>query len=199
MIYDPVFGPYQIILASKSPRRQYLLKELGLKFDILDIQVDESYPDHLKGAEIATFLSRVKAESVSASLLKPNTILITADTIVWLDGECIGKPESRQDAVDILHKLSGRTHFVYSGICIRSAEKEVVFSSETKVTFKQLSKEEIEFYIQHHRPFDKAGAYGIQDWIGFIGVTRIEGCYYNVMGFPVQEFHEKLLEFIGKS
>lgn len=198
MMYDPLFEPYQFILASKSPRRQHLLKELGLRFEILDIDVNETYPEQLKGAEIATYLSKVKADAASANLLKPNIILITADTIVWLDDECIGKPSSKQDAVKILQRLSGRTHTVYSGICLRSATDEIIFSSETKVSFKQLSKAEIDFYIQYHRPYDKAGAYGIQDWIGYIGVSRIEGCYYNVMGFPVQLFHDKLLEFIGK-
>ena len=189
---------YQYLLGSKSPRRQHLLKELGIEYELVHIDIDEDYPEHLKGAEIAVFLCKLKADAFSLEPYSDNTILITADTIVWLNGECIGKPANKADAIAMLRKLSGETHTVYTGICLRSKNREKVFYSETRVCFKPLTDSEIDQYISHHRPFDKAGSYGIQDWIGYIGITRIEGCYYNVMGFPVQKFWEELKSFIGE-
>jgi septum formation protein len=190
------FAKYNFLLGSKSPRRQHLLKELGLKFDLITIDIDEIYPPELQGVEITTYLCGLKADSVEADKFADNTILITADTIVWLDGICIGKPSDKADAKRILEQLSGKKHTVYSGICLRSRNRKQIFTSTTTVYFKELTTEEINYYIAHHRPFDKAGAYGIQDWIGYIGITRIEGCYYNVMGFPVQQFYRELQNFI---
>lgn len=189
---------YHFLLGSKSPRRQHLLKELGLRYDLVNADVDEDYPPRLQGAEIALYLCKLKADAFDLSAYPDNAILITADTIVWLNGECIGKPLNRSDAINMLGKLSGKTHTVFSGICIRSKAKEHVFFSETEVTFKRLTTDEISNYVLHHRPFDKAGSYGIQDWIGYIGITGIKGCYYNVMGFPVQRFWEELGRFLDE-
>jgi septum formation protein len=187
---------YNFLLGSKSPRRQHLLKELGLNYKVVNIDIDEDYPQQLKGADIVRYLCKLKADAFDLSAFPDNTILITADTIVWLNEECIGKPENREDAINMLGKLSGNTHKVFSGICLRSGTKEHVFHAETEVSFKQLTNEEISYYVQHHRPFDKAGSYGIQDWIGYIGITGIKGCYYNVMGFPVHKFWEELHLFL---
>lgn len=187
---------YHFLLGSKSPRRQHLLKELGLDFELVSTDVEENYPGHLKGAEIVLFLSKLKAEAFDLSKYRDNTILITADTIVWLNGECIGKPGNREDAVNMLGKLSGNTHTVFTGICLRSKSREHFFHAQTEVSFKNLTQEEISHYVHHHRPYDKAGSYGIQDWIGYIGITGIKGCYYNVMGFPVQMFWQELHKFL---
>jgi len=189
---------YNFLLGSKSPRRQHLLKELGLNFTVVNTDVEEDYPFHLKGAEIVRYLCELKADAFDLSNYPDNTVLITADTIVWLDDECIGKPLNREDAINMLGKLSGNTHKVFSGICLRTRRLEYVFHAETEVSFKELSGEEISHYIHHHRPYDKAGSYGIQDWIGYIGVTGIKGCYYNVMGFPVQKFWEELQRFLDE-
>ncbi len=187
---------YHFLLGSKSPRRQHLLKELGLQYELVSIDLEEVYPPELRAADISRYLCELKADAFRLETYPDNTILITADTIVWLDGECIGKPANKADAVRMLSKLSGRQHKVFTGICLRSQNKKEVFHSETSVSFKSLSAEEIEFYISHHRPYDKAGSYGIQDWIGYTAVTGIQGCYYNVMGFPVQLFWEKLNAFV---
>jgi len=188
---------YHFLLGSKSPRRQHLLKELGIEYEIVNADVEENYPDSLRGADIATYLCKLKADSFDLGSFTENSILITADTIVWLEGECIGKPKSREEAINMLKKLSGKAHIVYTGICLRSKFREHIFHADTEVTFKKLSHEEIIEYISHHRPYDKAGSYGIQDWIGYIGVTGIKGCYYNVMGFPVQIFWEELKLFLN--
>lgn len=190
---------YNLLLGSKSPRRQSLLKALGLRFDQIEIEVDEVYPTHLQGAEIARFLCELKADAYPTNLLTIDDILVTADTIVWLDGQCIGKPEGSNEAVEMLQRLSGKQHSVYTAICLKSSTQKVVFHAHTLVNFRKLSQNEIEYYVSHHKPFDKAGSYGIQDWIGYIGITGIEGCYYNVMGFPVQMFYEELTKFIAES
>jgi len=187
---------YNLLLGSKSPRRQALLKALGLHYSLVDIDVEEVYPAHLQGADIARFLSELKADAFDTTQLPPDSILVTADTIVWLDGKYIGKPAGKNEALDMLKQLSGKQHSVYSGICLKSAAQKVIFHAHTLVNFRELSQDEIEFYVSHHKPFDKAGSYGIQDWIGYIGITGIEGCYYNVMGFPVQMFYEELTKFI---
>lgn len=189
---------YNFLLGSKSPRRQHLLKELGLNYTVVNIDVEEDYPLQLRGAEIVRYLCKLKADAFNLSNYSDNTILITADTIVWLNDECIGKPSNREDAINMLGKLSGHTHKVFTGICVRTRSREHVFHAETEVSFKNLSVEEISHYVQHHRPYDKAGSYGIQDWIGYIGVTGINGCYYNVMGFPVQKFWEELQQFLAE-
>jgi septum formation protein len=187
---------YSLLLGSKSPRRQDLLKALGLHYTLVETEVDEIYPPHLEGADIARYLCELKAAACPSDLLQERVILVTADTIVWLDGECIGKPEDEESAVAMLQKLSGKQHSVYTGICLRSSRMQHVFDAHTRVSFRELSDEEIRFYVKHHKPFDKAGSYGIQDWIGYVGVTGIEGCYYNVMGFPVQAFYHELVSFI---
>ena len=190
---------YNLLLGSKSPRRQDLLKALGLQYTLVDIDVEEIYPIHLQGAEIARYLCELKADAYNNSLLAEDSILVTADTIVWLDGKYIGKPSGKEEAIEMLKQLSGKQHSVFSGICLKSSERKVVFHAHTLVKFRELSSDEIEYYVNHHKPFDKAGSYGIQDWIGYIGITGIEGCYYNVMGFPVEMFYEKLTQFITES
>jgi len=190
---------YNLLLGSKSPRRQELLKALGLHFSLVDIAVDEVYPSHLEGAAIARYLCELKADAFNPELLSSDSILVTADTIVWLDGRCIGKPAGKAEAIEMLHQLSGKKHSVYTGICLKSGNAKATFHAHTLVDFRELKTDEIEYYVTHHKPFDKAGSYGIQDWIGYIGVTGIEGCYYNVMGFPVQMFYAELEKFISES
>lgn len=190
---------YNLLLGSKSPRRQELLKALGLHYKLVDIDVEEVYPEHLKGAEIAKYLCELKADAFDIKFLPTDSILVTADTIVWLDGKYIGKPAGKTEAIGMLKQLSGKQHSVFSGICLKSSTRKVVFHAHTLVNFRVLAPEEIEYYVNHHKPFDKAGSYGIQDWIGYIGITGIKGCYYNVMGFPVQMFYAELENFISKS
>jgi septum formation protein len=190
---------YNLLLGSKSPRRQELLKALGLHYSLVEIEVDEVYPSHLQGAEIARYLCELKADAYGPTLIAPDSILVTADTIVWLDGKYIGKPSGKKEAIEMLKKLSGKQHSVFTGICLRSQTRKTVFHAHTLVKFRELTQDEIEFYIAHHKPYDKAGSYGIQDWIGYIGIIGIEGCYYNVMGFPVQMFYSELEKFISES
>lgn len=187
---------YNIILASNSPRRHFLLKEIGLEFTIVKPEnIDENYPDNLTHEKVPVFLAKLKADSLINKLDKKD-ILITADTIVWLNDEVINKPENREDAYNIIKKLSGSIHQVYSGVCISSIEKQITFSAKTDVKFKKLSDEEINFYIDKYKPFDKAGAYGIQEWIGYVGIEHINGSYFNVMGLPVQKLYNELVNFI---
>ena len=188
---------YNLLLGSKSPRRQDLLKALGLHFTLIDIDVEEVYPPHLQGADIARYLCELKADAIESTKLTEDSILVTADTIVWLEGTYIGKPSGKDEAMGMLKQLSGKQHSVFSGICLKSSKQKVVFHSHTLVKFRELAIDEIEYYVNHHKPFDKAGSYGIQDWIGYIGITGIEGCYYNVMGFPVEMFYEQLTKFIA--
>jgi len=187
---------YKILLASKSPRRQYLLKELGLDFEVRTKEVDESFPDELKAHEIPLYLCEKKAHAFDEEL-NDNTIVITADTVVWLPqtNEVLNKPENFDDAVRMLQLLSGKMHEVYTGVCLKSKNKTKSFYALTKVYFKPLTLEEIEFYINNYKPFDKAGSYGAQDWIGLVAVEKIEGTYFNVMGLPVKELYEELLKF----
>jgi septum formation protein len=185
---------YKLLLASKSPRRQYLLKELGLDFEVRTKEVDESFPEQLKAAEIPLYLCEKKANAFDEELTD-NTIVITADTIVWVNGHVLNKPQNFDDAVRMLQLLSGKMHEVYTGVCLKSKHKTTSFVALTKVYFKELSLEEIEFYIRNYNPYDKAGAYGAQEWIGYIAVDRIEGTYFNVMGLPVRELYEALLKF----
>ncbi|MCD6658910.1 MAG: Maf family nucleotide pyrophosphatase [Lentimicrobium sp.] len=187
--------PFNVILASQSPRRQTLLRETGLDFEILVKPTDESYPDDLQAEEIALHVSRIKAQAFDLNEFPDHTLIITADTIVWLNGECIGKPADEEDAVKMLSKLSGRKHTVCTGVCLKSKEKYQEFFVNTDVYFRKLTEAEIRYYVAHFRPFDKAGAYGIQEWIGFIGVEKIEGSYFNVMGLPVQRLYCELLSF----
>lgn len=187
---------YRYILASASPRRKELLAGLNLDFTVKVKEViDESYPDGLSAEEIPVYISQKKAKAYRSEL-KEDEILITADTIVWLDSKVLGKPKDRQDAVFMLKELSGRTHLVITGVTISSVHKCISFSSTTEVQFANLTDEEIEFYVDNYSPMDKAGAYGIQEYIGFIGVTSIRGSYFNVMGLPVQRLYQELKIFI---
>jgi septum formation protein len=192
------YSEYHFILGSKSPRRQHLLKELGLDYELATVEMDETYPSELIGQEIPRYLCELKADAFPLDRYPGNSVLITADTIVWLEGQCIGKPSGKTEAIEMLSRLSGRQHIVYTGICLRTRDRKHIFHAETIVNFKLLTAEEIEYYISHHRPYDKAGSYGIQDWIGYTGITGIIGCYYNVMGFPVQKFWEELGKFLDE-
>lgn len=183
-----------LILASGSPRRQELLKTLGVPFEIRIKEIDEVYPKHLKKSEISDYLAQLKSNAFVEEL-HPKDLLITSDTIVWYHNMALGKPKSKDEAFQMLQKLSGKTHEVITSVCLKSLQKEDIFNYITKVTFKELSTEEIQFYIDNYNPMDKAGAYGIQDWIGQIGVTKIEGSYFNVMGFPIHKIYSQLLKF----
>jgi len=189
------FKGKHLILASQSPRRQYLLKELGLDFEILSTNVKEVYPAGLQHLEIAKFLAELKSDSFDTDRLPENCIIIAADTIVSLGDEILGKPSNRMEAVRMLEKLSGCRHEVITGVCLKSRKKKVSFHNISSVYFKPLSTEEIDYYIDNFEPFDKAGAYGCQEWIGYIGISKIEGSFFNVMGLPVKELYEELLKF----
>lgn len=188
---------FSFILASQSPRRQMLLHETGLEFKVLVKPTTEEYPVHLKGEEIAVYVSRQKSMQFDFNELPDNTLLITADTIVWLNNETIGKPSSANEAIQMLHKLSGRKHMVSTGVCFRTKDLFHSFHVNTDVYFRELEDHEINYYVDKYKPFDKAGAYGIQEWIGYIGVERIDGSYFNVMGFPVQQIYTELKKFIA--
>lgn len=185
---------YNYILASKSPRRQELLKSLGINFQVITKEVDEIFPGFLSKEQIPVFLAELKAKCFLKDL-KKNDLLITADTIVWFNGEVLGKPANRKEAIETLQKLSGHEHQVISGVSLTSVKKQKSFFSITNVMFKQLSLPEIEYYVYEYKPFDKAGAYGIQEWIGYIGITHIEGSFYNVMGLPVQQLYTEIQNF----
>jgi septum formation protein len=187
---------YRIILASRSPRRQHLLRDLGIKFDIVIRDFDELYPENLSGEAIAVYLAEEKAKSFVNEITE-NEIVITADTIVWCDGKVLGKPADREEALIMIRELSGNTHEVITGVTILSKNKKRTFCDSTKVTFEKLSEEEMEYYIDKCKPYDKAGAYGIQEWIGIAACSRIEGSYFNVVGLPVQKLYKELSEFIS--
>jgi len=185
----------KILLASKSPRRYYLLKELGIEFEQVDnFQDDEFYPEELHFEEIPVFLAKKKADKFN-ELLDENCILITADTIVWCKNSVLNKPDSFDEAYQMLRDLSDNKHTVITGVCLRSAKKEITFVATTDVYFTKLTGNEIEYYISKFKPFDKAGAYGIQEWIGYIGVEKINGSYFNVMGLPIQKVYKELKKF----
>jgi septum formation protein len=187
----------KVVLGSGSPRRQELLKAIFPEFEVRVSNVDEHYPAELQGPDIPTFLSELKSDSFAA--LEENTLLITADTIVWLEGECIGKSENEKEAVAMLQKLSGKMHEVFTGITLQMNEHKHTFSVATKVFFKTLTTAEIKRYVKEYQPMDKAGAYGIQDWIGMVGVYRIEGDFYNVVGLPVAQLSIDLNSFLARS
>ncbi len=185
-----------IILASKSPRRRHLLSELGIRFRVIDdIDMEEIYPASLRGGEIPLYLARAKA-SCCDSMLANDSVLITADTIVWLDNQVIEKPFDNEDAVNMLRKLSGHMHEVFTGVCIKTYISETTFCANSKVYFRNLEEEEIRYYVEKFKPLDKAGAYGVQEWIGYVGVEKIEGSYFNVMGLPVQQLYQELIKII---
>ncbi|MBF0597593.1 Maf family nucleotide pyrophosphatase [Faecalibacter rhinopitheci] len=183
-----------IILASQSPRRRELLAGLEIEFSTISLDIDESFDrDFYKANKITEYLSAKKANAYID--LKPNDIIITSDTTVWANNESLEKPENREDAYRMIKALSNTTHSVYTSVTLKSTEKEVTFTAETKVKFAELSDEEIYFYIDQYKPFDKAGAYGIQEWIGYIGVESLEGSYFNVMGLPVHQLYKELQKF----
>jgi septum formation protein len=187
-----------LLLASQSPRRRALLKELGFPVKIVaPPNVEEVFPDHLRAGEIPQYLAELKAGSYT-EFIPDDAMLVTADTIVWLNEEVIGKPDEREDAIVMLRKLSGNTHHVYTGVCLKYKGRCHLFCDETKVSFKTLSEEDIIFYVDTYKPFDKAGAYGVQEWIGFVGVERIEGSYFNVMGLPTHRLYSEILLLLGK-
>jgi len=182
---------YTIILASQSPRRQELLHGLNIPFEVQEVDVEESYPSQLVGVDIPMYLAEKKANAFIPQM-KDNTLLITADTIVWHEGCVFGKPTDKEDATRMLKSLSGKTHQVITGVCISTLSKRRTFHVISEVRFARLTPEEIEYYLQNFQPYDKAGAYGVQEWIGYIGVEYIEGSYFNVMGLPVQRLYTEL-------
>lgn len=184
---------YQIILASNSPRRKELMSGLGVDYVVRTLpDVDESYPADLVGFEIPEYISRKKADAYRA-IMQPGELLITADTIVWLDGKVLGKPEGRTGAIDMLRTLSGKSHQVFTGVCLTTTEWQKSFTAASDVVFDILSEEEIQYYVDKYQPLDKAGAYGVQEWIGYIGVKSISGSYYNIMGLPIQKLYKELV------
>ena len=186
----------KIILASNSPRRKELLAGLGYPYEVRVLDdIDESYPDTLRGGEVASYISCVKAEAYRTTMAD-DELIITADTIVCLDERVLGKPADETEAIAMLRSLSGRTHQVYTGVALTTKTEQTSFVSCSHVTFAQLTEEEIRHYVTHFRPMDKAGAYGIQEWIGYIGVERIDGSYFNVMGLPVQRLYRELKKVI---
>lgn len=183
---------YNLILASGSPRRQHLFKELDIPFTIDIREVEEVYPKHLKGAQITDYLADLKSKSFKN--LQANDLLITSDTIVWFEEKAIGKPKNKKDAFDMLKKMSGKEHDVFTSVSIKGKSIQKIFNDKTMVLFEEFTNEEINYYIDKCSPYDKAGSYGIQDWIGLIGVKKITGSYFNVMGLPVHKLYKELLK-----
>lgn len=187
----------KLILASNSPRRKELLAGLDVDFEVKVLKdIDESYPEDLPVDEVALYISKAKAEAYR-NVITDEQLVITADTVVVLHNRVLGKPENREDAIEMLHALSGQTHKVITGVCLTSLKGQRAFSVTTEVSFKTLSDAEIEYYVDVYKPFDKAGAYGIQEWIGYVGVTGLKGSYFNVMGLPVQRIYQELVALCG--
>ena len=182
---------YNVILASGSPRRQQFFRDLDIDFSIQLKEIEEIYPENLKGVAITDYLSNLKSEAFST--LNDNDLLITSDTIVWLEGKALGKPKDAKDAFTMLKAMSGKKHEVITSVCLKSNSFQKIINDITIVTFKELSDDEIHYYINNYKPFDKAGAYGIQEWIGFIGIDKIEGSYFNVVGLPVHKLYKELM------
>lgn len=186
---------YKVVLASNSPRRKELLSGLGIDYEVKTLpDIDESFPEGLTEVETATYIARAKAD-VYRNIMQSDELIITADTIVWLDGEVMGKPVDNEDARRMLRALSGKTHQVITGVCLMTIDSQKAFATVTDVTFCHLSEEEIDYYVERYRPMDKAGSYGIQEWIGFVGVESISGSYFNVMGLPIQRLYTELKKF----
>ena len=186
---------YHIILASKSPRRQELLRGMGVNFEILTKETPENYPTDLPLDEVPKYLSLQKSLAFKDDELPADYLLITSDTVVICEGEILGKPKDREDATRMLQLLSGKTHHVVTGVTVRSAAKTESFAVRSNVTFAELEQDEIDYYIEHCKPFDKAGAYGIQEWIGYVGISGLEGSFYNVMGLPTRKLYQCLKSF----
>ena len=185
---------YKIILASGSPRRQQFFKDLDLEFEIRLKDIEEIYPKNLQGVEITNYLAELKANAFDGEI-KSNELLVTSDTIVWLDNKALGKPKDYDDAFSILKSLSNTTHEVITSVCFKTIDKTDIIFEVTKVTFNELSDEAIRYYLDKYEPFDKAGAYGIQEWIGLVGITRIDGSYTNVVGLPTEKVYEYLSKY----
>ena len=185
---------YKLVLASKSPRRQQLLRNLELEFEVRPVEMDEAYPEELGMTAIAEYVAQAKADAL-LSTLQVGELLITADTIVWKDGKVLGKPKSREDAVGMLRELSGNQHQVITGMNIQTLNKKISFHAVTEVWFDEMSEDEIIYYVDKYKPYDKAGSYGIQEWIGYVAIYKIEGSFYNVMGLPVHKLYQYLKEF----
>lgn len=186
-MFKEKFQNTRIILASQSPRRQELLKKLELNFVIDSRPVDEVYEDSLKGSEITDYLSVLKASVFDE--LQPEDLLVTSDTIVWINGRALGKPKNNQEACDMLRMMSGKMHEVFTSVCFTTTTNQWTINDTTQVFFNSLSDEEIEHYVTNYKPFDRAGSYGIQDWLGCIAIDKLEGCYYNVMGLPLPKVY----------
>ena len=182
---------YNVILASGSPRRQQFFRDLDIDFSIQLKEIEEIYPENLKGVAITDYLSNLKSDAFST--LNDNDLLITSDTIVWLEGKALGKPKDAKDAFTMLRAMSGKKHEVITSVCLKSTSFQKIINDITIVTFKELSDDEIHYYINNYKPFDKAGAYGIQEWMGFIGIEKIEGSYFNVVGLPVHKLYKELM------
>lgn len=186
---------YNIVLASKSPRRQELMKGIGLDFSVLTKDVDETYPLHLSVFDVAPYLSVKKAKAFEEAELPDNYMVITADTVVVVEGKILGKPKDENEAREMLVTISGKKHSVITSVTVLTKDKVKTFSAASKVMFEKLDNEEIDFYVSNYKPFDKAGSYGIQEWIGYIGVACVEGSYFNVMGLPTQKLYKVLKTF----
>ena len=185
---------YKIILASGSPRRQQFFKDLDLDFEIKLKEIDEIYPENLQAQNITNYLAELKSAAFDDEIVN-NQIVITSDTLVWLNGKALGKPKDYNEACEILKSISNQTHHVFTSVCFATNSSKTTIFDETKVTFKELSDSEIHYYLENYKPFDKAGAYGIQEWIGLIGITKIEGSYSNVVGLPTEKVYEFLKNF----
>ncbi len=183
---------YNVVLVSQSPRRRELLKGLEIEFTSTSVDTDESYPSSIQGAEIPVYIATKKADAYMPQM-QDNTLAITADTVVLIDNQILGKPKDKAEAIAMLQHLSSNTHQVITGVCIQTKQKRQVFSATSEVTFATLTLEEIEHYVDLYKPFDKAGSYGVQEWIGYVGIEKINGSYFNVMGLPVQRLYKELL------
>ena len=194
---NPPFPPFSkvIVLASKSPRRAQLLRDAGFNFRIHPMDVNEDFSSDMPVAEVAAYLADKKANAADLDIMNENEILLTADSVVVINNQILNKPGSKEEAYEMLQLLSDKTHIVYTGVCLRNMDKKVVFSNQTNVTFGTLSDHEINYYIDQFNPMDKSGSYGIQEWIGFCKIRKIEGEYANVMGLPVYAIYEELLKF----
>lgn len=186
---------YRLILGSASERRKQFFKDLRLEFQVLVKEIDETFPEELKSFNITNYIVQKKAKAFEGSL-QENEIVVTSDTLVLIEDEVLGKPKTEQEAKNMLKKLSGNMHCVITSVCIKSNYKESLFYDITKVYFRALSEEEIDFYVENYQPYDKAGSYAIQEWIGHIGIVKIEGSYNNVVGFPTEKFYQELKNFI---
>lgn len=186
----------ELVLASKSPRRQELLKQMGVSFETITKEVDEIYPDELAPEDVAVFLSKLKMKAFADEIAAGKTI-ITSDTTVVVNGEVLNKPKDAEEAVSMLQKLNGNTHSVFTGVSIKNKDFKVSFTDEARVTFEQLEAQELHYYINHYKPFDKAGAYGIQEWIGLVGIKSIEGSYFTVMGLPTHRLRSYFMAMVA--